>query len=92
MANLDLISIHAPVKGATTGAISAQVSMCNFNPRSREGSDTPLLNNSTIFVNFNPRSREGSDCSSDKDRDTELISIHAPVKGATQSGLRSAYS
>ena len=34
-----LISIHAPAKGATTGAENECIIINNFNPRSREGSD-----------------------------------------------------
>ena len=33
----------------------------NFNPRSREGSDSSPLYFCNLFSNFNPRSREGSD-------------------------------
>ena len=33
---------------------------------------------------FNPRSREGSDNNSESYREQVKISIHAPVKGATQ--------
>ena len=32
-----------------------------FNPRSREGSDTNLMDLITETADFNPRSREGSD-------------------------------
>ena len=34
------ISIHAPAKGATVLTGSCQIRVHNFNPRSREGSDT----------------------------------------------------
>ena len=65
-------------------ALAKHAQQTDFNPRSREGSDSPsdLLLSSGLY--FNPRSREGSD---------ELgllvwlfgtISIHAPVKGATR--------
>ncbi len=33
----------------------------NFNPRSREGSDSCLRRSGSFPSNFNPRSREGSD-------------------------------
>ncbi len=36
-----------------------------------------------IMRNFNPRSREGSDQATIQDLIDMLISIHAPVKGAT---------
>ena len=80
-----LISIHAPVKGATSPDSSCRRAWY-FNPRSREGSDLKEYGVALRkFRNFNPRSREGSDpgeCDS-----TALIlniSIHAPVKGATK--------
>ena len=39
-----LISIHAPVKGATIMRTLGRPIICNFNPRSREGSDLfPIL-------------------------------------------------
>ena len=55
------ISIHAPARGATFCHLLALLNTRNFNPRSREGSDSfaaPTLN---LLSNFNPRSREGSD-------------------------------
>ena len=58
----------------------------DFNPRSREGSDTQekLLTESEQY--FNPRSREGSDSFSRKNSFSIFhISIHAPAKGATPS-------
>ena len=38
------ISIHAPAKGATRATKTADDPQCNFNPRSREGSDTKKQN------------------------------------------------
>ena len=55
------ISIHAPAKGATTHASLLRVSINNFNPRSREGSDIVVYPRGCVRCNFNPRSREGSD-------------------------------
>ncbi len=56
---LRLISIHTPAKGVTLPSESFRRTL-DFNPHSREGSDTkdgqPKLPN-----NFNPHSREGSD-------------------------------
>ena len=36
---------------------------CNFNPRSREGSDDSYSDVRPAYTDFNPRSREGSDLS-----------------------------
>ena len=56
----------------------------DFNPRSREGSDLRNLRMMILSTNFNPRSREGSDQLRVPFRQQVLISIHAPVKGATR--------
>ena len=59
-----------------------------FNPRSHEGSDGHEVQQQTQVRDFNPRSHEGSD------RVVPVIplagvkiSIHAPTRGATQTGL-----
>ena len=57
----------------------------HFNPRSREGSDFPPPRSWSAKRNFNPRSREGSDAEQLGAQPKELISIHAPVKGATDT-------
>ena len=40
----DRISIHAPVKGATSHVYADTSRLKDFNPRSREGSDLPRNN------------------------------------------------
>ena len=57
----------------------------DFNPRSREGSDAVDDIKHCRRSNFNPRSREGSDTpvAACLQAPAELISIHAPAKGAT---------
>ena len=57
----EYISIHAPAKGATVRRIHDRFHSCNFNPRSREGSDRRKQVRSLLHIYFNPRSREGSD-------------------------------
>ena len=54
-----------------------------FNPRPREGSDPTLSFLGSTLRNFNPRPREGSDFHQYSESDPKTISIHAPVKGAT---------
>ena len=57
---------------------------CDFNPRSREGSDIFYTLFRMVILYFNPRSREGSDYrTSELIQTTQYISIHAPAKGAT---------
>ena len=55
------ISIHAPARGATHPFRFLFPSSRYFNPRSREGSDSPPLPVPAFLCYFNPRSREGSD-------------------------------
>ena len=56
----------------------------NFNPRTREGCDEEMKRIDTLKNHFNPRTREGCDELMEMDRsDSIVISIHAPVKGAT---------
>ena len=79
------ISIHAPAKGATPCRYRRSAVHAGFQStlprreRRRSGAGNCQR------WDFNPRSREGSD---DKVREAgkcdELISIHAPAKGATE--------
>ena len=57
-----VISIHAPVKGATNLAQRGLERLGYFNPRTREGCDL-LLGLGLLFLrlDFNPRTREGCD-------------------------------
>ena len=79
-----LVSIHAPVKGATSQqlivftrwhvSIHAPVKGATFTRGDYPKEDTC----------FNSRSREGSDPAElDAAGETVKVSIHAPVKGAT---------
>ena len=58
----------------------------SFNPRSREGSDRGRASRTASIGSFNPRSREGSDLhgSASPTARARAVSIHAPVKGATE--------
>ena len=56
-----------------------------FNPRSRTGSDYTYIPNIYVTCSFNPRSRTGSDPVEDLVSDTQIVSIHAPARGATSS-------
>ena len=77
------ISIHAPVKGATTVCPLPHREICYFNPRTREGCDVLKKPKQGRFKNFNPRTREGCDGDRAHHPADTVISIHAPVKGAT---------
>ena len=88
LSTADLISIHAPAKGATDSPLVDLSLAMDFNPRSREGSDPETGASSGSDTNFNPRSREGSDVSERTAYYRVKISIHAPAKGATTLDVR----
>ena len=56
------VSIHAPVKGATTATPATATPATGFNPRTREGCDYTLSIFGGMIWSFNPRTREGCDC------------------------------
>ena len=108
-----MVSIHAPVWGATRNdnilyqldagfqstlpygerrpPITFLYDYYRFNPRSRMGSDAPLETALLSLVGFNPRSRMGSDGLSDARNPADrVVSIHAPVWGATRLDLKPA--
>ncbi len=79
------VSIHAPAKGATSGAIPTAAAQRRFDPRPREGGDSPIQTASGWSCTFRStpprRGRPGPVA----DRaDQRPVSIHAPAKGATQ--------
>ena len=79
-----IISIHAPVKGATRFVRASSTIWRNFNPRTREGCDRKTSKMQPSSSYFNPRTREGCDLAiSLMCLIVAVISIHAPVKGAT---------
>ena len=84
----------APVRFQSTLPRGERLSTCslstrysNFNPRSHEGSDVEIPMVKAIYCYFNPRSHEGSDKILAPFLSDFIISIHAPTRGATQTGL-----
>ena len=79
-----LISIHAPVKGATYQSLRSRLRCCHFNPRTREGCDPfsflQLIIN--LFISIHAPVK-GATIHLGRRRADNVISIHAPVKGAT---------
>ena len=57
----EIISIHAPTRGATIRITVGLLITQNFNPRSHERSDYDSIGITLIHENFNPRSHERSD-------------------------------
>ena len=66
------VSIHAPVKGATSVPAFVARPVMRFNPRSREGSDVGRISVVRFAMSFNPRSREGSDVTDAARREVEV--------------------
>ena len=79
-----LISIHAPVKGATC-TVSRDIPSQNFNPRSREGSDVLTFTLALPYIISIHAPVKGATGNGRKLHSFDFISIHAPVKGATKN-------
>ena len=81
---LQMISIHAPVRGATTANCTCvSPNLWHFNPRSREGSDGLLIKKLNIYgISIHAPVRGATDVQG-RERAYAAISIHAPVRGAT---------
>ena len=78
-----IISIHAPVKGATGCGPSCRRTCSHFNPRSREGSDQ-LQRQTAVEADISIHAPvKGATHQAYALQQAERISIHAPVKGAT---------
>ena len=80
----DIVSIHAPAKGATWRGSWSPWSRYGFNPRSREGSDEAIesVDESGAYVSIHAPAK-GATAVRGTRRSTEQVSIHAPAKGAT---------
>ena len=77
------ISIHAPARGATGKTLCYLIYQIFQSTLPRE--ERPI--SPRMFPNafyFNPRSRERSDVVGDQKHGTNIISIHAPARGATR--------
>ena len=78
----DKISIHAPTRGATA-FFPVLLSSLLFQSTLPQG-ERPLPGTTgSIPANFNPRSHKGSDNDIATYTDIQMISIHAPTRGAT---------
>ena len=80
-----MVSIHAPVMGATFSPSLAGIMPQCFYPRPRDGGDASFMAWSSRERSFYPRPRDGGDDLPLIVLHLGLVSIHAPVMGATQS-------
>ena len=90
---INTISIHAPVKGATPDNISLRTyGYRHFNPRTREGcdSDDDRKQLSKKIISIHAPVKGATRSSTAVNSFTNDISIHAPVKGATGVDVRPA--
>ena len=90
MSRYQLVSIHAPARGATqtvSAKSSADVVFQSTPPRG--GRPQRSAHQRRHRSGFNPRPRAGGDCKRRRvDGYSEVVSIHAPARGATGSGFR----
>ena len=78
------VSIHAPVRGATLSYARIGPGMKSFNPRPRAGGDLGLCSCFEAFGLFQSTPPCGGRPNrQDSQRGREIVSIHAPVRGAT---------
>ena len=81
-----LVSIHAPVKGATIIPHNFSGIGPGFNPRAREGRDADITETADdVQVSIHAPVKGATPCLLPC-LDAYFVSIHAPVKGATPAG------
>ncbi len=78
-------------KGCDQFSDGTEVNTVNFNPRTRKGCDTSKKFYICRLYYFNPRTRKGCDQKRKRSLTDEIISIHAPAKGATKWYNRRSY-
>ena len=80
-----LVSIHAPARGATTSPARPAASSTCFNPRARAGRDSVALSIHDPIVLFQSTRPRGARPGADRQRGGRhrQVSIHAPARGAT---------
>ena len=81
----NLISIHTPTQGVTSGMFIPFPPIPDFNPHSHAGSD--YVQPSSLLLNsyFNPHSHAGSDSAFLCIYNLRSISIHTPTQGVTKA-------
>ena len=83
-----IVSIHAPVKGATPSIFFVMYFRDRFNPRSREGSDRPRVKETIASLVSIHAPVKGATSHRSRCGQSSSVSIHAPVKGATLACIR----
>ena len=79
------VSIHAPLRGATSFNVVQPRDSPGFNPRAPAGRDPWVHRFGDLSLRFNPRAPAGRDLREVYNLSSiEWVSIHAPLRGATQ--------
>ena len=79
------VSIHAPLRGATHQACGWRPTGRCFNPRPSARGDRPIVGFWPRLQSFNPRPSARGDEQRGKILRYKGVSIHAPLRGATQA-------
>ena len=80
---VDLVSIHAPTRGATLQITLSNIRQGRFNPRTHTGCDIVKIKFAVRTFSFNPRTHTGCDTPNSVSAPAYAVSIHAPTRGAT---------
>ena len=80
------VSIHAPARGATVNWRTILWLRSCFNSRARKGRDTGTWPTLPQMNSFNSRARKGRDVQVGIITFAQVVSIHAPARGATTYG------
>ena len=88
----NIISIHAPTKGATLSRHNKGLIINHFNPRSHEGSDKDIYLLKRLYKISIHAPTKGATSNVSDMIEQGHISIHAPTKGATKDQLDVAFS
>ena len=80
---VDLVSIHAPTRGATLQITLSNIRQGRFNPRTHTGCDIVKIKFAVRTFSFNPRTHTGCDTEKRVPLRICRVSIHAPTRGAT---------
>ena len=78
-----MVSIHAPVKGATFAGTESALQGAGFNPRTRKGCDASSHSLFFLYAVSIHAPVKGATALAASGKLSGDVSIHAPVKGAT---------
>ena len=83
----EVISIHAPTRGATSLKATEYKLSIDFNPRSHERSDNYIPDEFKSYIISIHAPTRGATMGDGYQEVQEVISIHAPTRGATKKAI-----